>query len=282
MAQTDPNWELIVIDDGSTDSTADLVQSYQQVDSRIQLFRQSNQGVSATRNWGVQNSQGNLIAFLDADDQWSPDKLSAHRAHFEANPDLGVSFARVEIFNPAKLSQSSVSSSQLNHLSPEHFLSENPTTTTSNWVISRATWEAVGGFCPEMSYSEDLEWLLRVRCTTVWKIEGIDRVLIRYRTSNTGLSADLYRMEAGWNALVLQAKTYAPEMVQQNFALTQAIHLRYLARRAIRLKAPTQVGIDFMTRSLRSRWQLVMLQPRRTLLTLFGICSQPLLTWLKR
>jgi glycosyltransferase involved in cell wall biosynthesis len=251
LSQTFTDWELLVVDDGSTDQTPDIVQHYQKVDSRIQLIRQANQGVSATRNSGVANSQGDYIAFLDADDQWLPQKLSAHLAHLAAKPE--------------------VSSARLTHLQPELFLSENPTTTTSNWFIRRAVWDQVGGFCREMSYSEDLEWLLRVRCTTTWEIEGIDPILVRYRTSSGGLSADLYRMEAGWNTLVNQARTYAPQLIQQHFAQAQAIHLRYLARRTLRLTLPSHVGIDFINRSLRSYWQLPLLQPRRTLLTLAGV-----------
>jgi hypothetical protein len=271
LSQTFTDWELLVVDDGSTDQTPDIVQHYQKVDSRIQLIRQANQGVSATRNSGVANSQGDYIAFLDADDQWLPQKLSAHLAHLAAKPEVGVSFGRVEIFNSTRPAQYQVSSARLTHLQPELFLSENPTTTTSNWFIRRAVWDQVGGFCREMSYSEDLEWLLRVRCTTTWEIEGIDPILVRYRTSSGGLSADLYRMEAGWNTLVNQARTYAPQLIQQHFAQAQAIHLRYLARRTLRLTLPSHVGIDFINRSLRSYWQLPLLQPRRTLLTLAGV-----------
>jgi glycosyltransferase involved in cell wall biosynthesis len=281
QSQTYVDWELLIIDDGSTDHTAKVVQCYQQTDPRIHLICQSNQGVSAARNLGVEKSHGQFIAFLDADDQWLPQKLSTHLAHFDANPNLGVSFARVEIFNPDEPTKVNISTARLNNLQPEHFLAENPTTTPSNWVIRRSAWDEVGDFCPEMCYSEDLEWLLRVRCTTEWMIEGIDQVLIRYRTSSTGLSADLDRMEAGWNTLVNQAKTYAPEIVQQHFALAQAIHLRYLARRAIRLKVPAKAGVDFMTRALRSHWQLPLIQPRRTLLTMAAVYSQPFLAWLR-
>ena len=122
-----------------------------------------------------------------------------------------------------------------------------------------------------MSYSEDLEWLLRVICTGDWEIVGINQVLTRYRTSSAGLSSNLYRMEAGWNQLVQKAKVYAPKLIEKHFALAQALHLRYLARRAFRLKLPAEVGVDFMSRALVSDWRLLFHQPRRSLLTLVAV-----------
>jgi glycosyltransferase involved in cell wall biosynthesis len=282
QAQTLTDWELLIIDDGSIDHTAAVVQPFLQRDRRIQLIRQTNQGVSAARTHGVEHSQGDLIAFLDADDLWLPHKLATHLAQFKADPCLGVSFDQVEFLTQAGESTGQVSSARLKGLTPKHFLSENPTTTTSSWVLRRRVWQQVGGFCLPMSYSEDLEWLLRVACTQDWRIEGIKQILTRYRTSNGGLSADLYRMEAGWNVLVDQAKTYAPDLVRQEFAISQAIHLRYLARRAFRLKLPSKVGVDFMNRALQSDQRLLVSQPRRTLPTMVAVYGHHLLSTLKQ
>ncbi|AFZ01811.1 glycosyltransferase family 2 protein [Calothrix sp. PCC 6303] len=269
--QTFSDWELLIINDGSTDDTVEVVRQYEQRDTRIHLINQVNQGVSAARNQGVENSQGQIIAFLDADDQWLPKKLCIHLEHLQSNPDLGVSFAQVEILNPSGEPSGQVSSGRLTHLKSEYFLSENPTTTTSNWVIRKEVFSQVGGFCHDMSYSEDMEWLLRVICTSDWQIVGINQVLTQYRTSSSGLSAQLYQMEAGWNQLVQKAKIYAPQLVEQHFALAQAIHLRYLARRAFRLKLPAKVGVDFISRALHSDWRLFFYQTRRTLLTLVAV-----------
>ncbi|MBD2497773.1 glycosyltransferase family 2 protein [Nostoc sp. FACHB-280] len=271
--QTFADWELLIVNDGSTDNTIEVVQEYQKNCDRIHLINQPNQGVSTARNHGVKNSQGQIIAFLDADDQWYFDKLSQHLTHLQSNPCLGVSFAQVEILNQTGEPTGQISSSRLTQLKPEYFLSENPTTTTSNWVIRKEVFTQVGGFCPEMSYSEDLEWLLRVICTTDWQIAGINQVLTRYRTSSSGLSSQLYRMEAGWNQLIAKARIYAPQLVEHHFALAQAVHLRYLARRAFRLKLPAKVGIDFISRALHSDWRLLFHQPQRTFLTLVAVLA---------
>jgi glycosyltransferase involved in cell wall biosynthesis len=88
LAQTDRNWELIVVDDGSTDDTEAAIRSFD--DDRIKYIRQNNQGVSTARNRGIAESRGNLIAFLDSDDRWEPEKLRVQRAFFESHPDIYI------------------------------------------------------------------------------------------------------------------------------------------------------------------------------------------------
>jgi glycosyltransferase involved in cell wall biosynthesis len=80
LAQTYTNFELIVVDDGSTDRTHDILRSY---GDRLRLIGQVNRGVSAARNSGIGVSTGRLVAFLDSDDLWLPDKLAAQVAFFE-------------------------------------------------------------------------------------------------------------------------------------------------------------------------------------------------------
>jgi glycosyltransferase involved in cell wall biosynthesis len=269
------DFELLILDDGSSDRSLEIANQYALSDRRIQVFSHPNQGVSATRNRGIKLAKGNLIAFLDADDIWFPDKLAAHVAHFQANPNLAVSFSRVEFMTLEGEPTGQVSTSRLFHLKPEDFLYENPTSTMSNPVARAEIFAQVGGFADDMSYSEDLEWLFRVIChqregLPPWQIEGIDRILVYYRASPAGLSASLYRMESGWDILIDRAREYAPDLVKQHYSLARAVHLRYLARRAFRLNLPPKVGLDFMHRAIASDWRIFFKEPRRTFLTLLG------------
>ena len=75
IAQTYTNWELIIVDDGSTDGTAGIVKLFSSIDDRIKYIYQPNQQMGKARNTGIQNSNGKLMAFLDSDDIWVSDKL---------------------------------------------------------------------------------------------------------------------------------------------------------------------------------------------------------------
>lgn len=90
LAQTEPGWELIVVDDGSTDNSRDLVAAFN--DSRIRLVAQANQGASAARNRGVAEARGEFLAFLDADDVWAPEFLAQLSTALRARPDAALAY----------------------------------------------------------------------------------------------------------------------------------------------------------------------------------------------
>ena len=282
LHQTFTNFELLILDDGSTDRSLQVANQVASGDRRIHSFSHPNRGVSATRNRGIKLARGSLIAFLDADDIWLPDKLAAHVEHFQVNPNLAVSFSRVECLSLAGEPTGQVSTSRLCDLKPEDFLYENPTSTMSNPVARAEVFAQLGGFAEDMSYSEDLEWLLRVICyqrpgLPPWQIEGIDRILVYYRASPAGLSASLTRMDTGWDVLIDRAREYAPDLVRQHYGLARAVHLRYLARRALRLRLPPKVGLGFMHRAIASDWRIFLKEPRRTFLTLLATYGRWLL-----
>lgn len=95
-AQIHTNWELLVVDDGSTDDTAQLITSHYGDDPRIRYLHQANAGVSTARNTGIEAACGNFIAFLDSDDAWKPWKLSVQLACFRAFPEAGMVWTEFE------------------------------------------------------------------------------------------------------------------------------------------------------------------------------------------
>jgi glycosyltransferase involved in cell wall biosynthesis len=91
LNQTFKDFEIIVIDDGSQDSTVEIVSAFS--DPRLRLFSYPNAGVSATRNRGLAQANSEFISFLDADDLWTPDKLEAQLRALEANPQAAVAYS---------------------------------------------------------------------------------------------------------------------------------------------------------------------------------------------
>ncbi|MGD9365350.1 MAG: glycosyltransferase family A protein [Desulfobacteraceae bacterium] len=87
LSQTFQHYELIVVDDGSTDATPDLLSGY---GDQIKVIRQRNQGVSAARNKGIRSASGEYIALLDSDDYWLPEKLEKQVTFFKAHPDARI------------------------------------------------------------------------------------------------------------------------------------------------------------------------------------------------
>jgi glycosyltransferase involved in cell wall biosynthesis len=92
LAQTFTDYEIVIIDDGSTDSSVEKVKQFD--DSRIQLFQQKNQGAAAARNLGIEKTNCELIAFLDADDYWFPSHLATLVQLYENHPNCGIYASR--------------------------------------------------------------------------------------------------------------------------------------------------------------------------------------------
>ena len=99
LGQTHENLELIVVDDGSTDNTAENVLKYE---DKVKYIHQDNGGVSKARNTGIKQSNGSYIAFLDADDAWEKDKLEIQMYYFHKHNDVGFIFSS---FRPIKKNQ---------------------------------------------------------------------------------------------------------------------------------------------------------------------------------
>jgi glycosyltransferase involved in cell wall biosynthesis len=271
--QTLEDFECLVIDDGSIDETATVVQRLSTSDQRIKLISQANQGVAVARNQGIQEAQGEFIAFLDADDLWATDKLEAHVQHLRSAQDLGMSFGRVEFIQEDGNPTGVFSNPEFTNLTPKKLYEKNPAITPSNAVIRKAALEQVGGFDRELSGLADAELFLRIQCQG-WRVEGLNRVLVYYRTSVNGMSAQLYSMEADWQRMSDKIKAYAPDLIQEHYAVAESMLLRYLARRSLRLHLPAEIGSDFMSRALLADWKIILKQPRRTLLTMLAVYGE--------
>jgi glycosyltransferase involved in cell wall biosynthesis len=165
LAQDHGSHEIIVVDDGSSDSTARIVESY---DPRVRLIVQSNQGTAAARNTGAAHSIGHYLAFLDADDLWAPHKLSTMIYALSLHPSASLAFSEFGLIDEEghEFRSSAIRSSPLFEAAmttrPFPAASLVDGLMTSTWVLTRAKFDAVGGFCEDFKRAEGWEdcWIL--------------------------------------------------------------------------------------------------------------------------
>ncbi len=277
LNQTYQNFELLIVDDGSPDHSSEICQQFS--DPRIVLIRQSNRGLAGARNTGVRRAQGAYVAFLDGDDIWLPNKLEKHVHHLESSPYVGLSFSRSEFIDESGNRSGTYTKPKLTEITPPDLLRDNPIGNGSAAVVRREVLdeiafqdnlfgsEEVSYFDEHFRQAEDLDCWLRIAIKTEWQLEGISDALTLYRVNSGGLSANLLNQFNFLEKVLEKTRTYAPELISEWEGPSRAYLLRYLARSALRAKS-SSMAIDLMHRSLISHWQIVLEQPRRTLMTL--------------
>src|SRR5205085_862922 len=143
LAQAVPPSEIIVVDDGSRDSTRERLMPYE---SRIRYLFQKNQGVSAARNLGIEKATGEWVAFLDADDIWHPAKIKVQGKTLSENPDLGMLGTATFDWPAAAFPELHAPSKQALTRVPWQRLVVKNYFTTSSVLVRRSLLNAVGPF----------------------------------------------------------------------------------------------------------------------------------------
>ena len=177
LQQQNCEYEVIVIDDGSTDQTEEILKPYQNL---MRYLRQQNQGVAAARNRGIAEARGELIAFLDADDYFLPDKLAAQAAIFAKRPNIGIVHSGWQRVNSQGKKLLEVRPwENVAQLDLEGWLRWKPVLPSA--MMFRREWlEYVGGFDPRFPPAEDTELVLRLAfkgCQSTW----LRRITVCYR-----------------------------------------------------------------------------------------------------
>jgi glycosyltransferase involved in cell wall biosynthesis len=276
LAQTYPDLEILIINDGSTDQSITLCEAFN--DPRIQIIHQKNRGLAGARNTGIRHAKGEFITFIDSDDLWHPDKLARHLQHFQASPQVGVSFSRSSFIDEQSQPLGIYQMPKLTNITPEYLFCRNPISNGSAVVIRQAVFEQIRftanlygeteDFYFDDTYrqSEDIECWLRIALQTDWQIEGIPDALTLYRVNGDGLSANVLKQYEAWERILAKTQTYNPEFVRGCGNKAKAYQFRYLARRATRQRTP-KLAVDLLNQAMTAHWQIILEEPRRTLIS---------------
>jgi len=251
LNQTFTDLELIVIDDGSQDSSLNIVSGIK--DPRLKIFSYENAGVANSRNRGFSHASGEYIAFLDHDDLWTPEKLEAQLRALQANPLAAVAYSWFNYIDPTGQFLRAGNHVVANGDIHKTMLVNNPLETCSNPLIRRQAFAETGGFNESLAGADD--WDMWLRLAARYHFVCIPLPHILYRISGTSLSCNVVKMEAAALQVIEDAFNQAPQAMQYLKKHSLATLYHYLTFKAVESPTARRDGLiaaRFFLQALRN------------------------------
>ena len=210
LNQTLTDFELIIINDDSKDGTLEIV--HQIKDPRIKVFSYARSGVSASRNYGIAHACSEFVAFLDADDLWTPDKLEAQLKVLQENPQAGVAYSWTNCIDESgkflrPASHISASGNVYEKLLLTNFLDSG-----SNLLVRREAFNEVGVFDESVSPAED--WDMWLRLAARYHFVAVPSPQVLYRVYPNSSSANVWKLEAACLQVIERAFQQVPQSLK--------------------------------------------------------------------
>jgi glycosyltransferase involved in cell wall biosynthesis len=278
QAQTYPDLEIIVVDDGSTDATAEIAESVGQVDKRVRVVRQRNSGVAAARNRGLAEARGEYVAPLDADDLWHPQNLALQMEAIRgAGPETAVSYAWYISIDQH---------GQILWICPQYVLrvrrhvffaqiDGNFIGNGSCALMRRSALEAVGGYdlslrARDAQGSED--HALYLALAERWNFAVVPQYLIAYRRHAWSMSQDYVRLARSEALVIADLRRRRSDVSAYRFGRGQASAHEELLRGAVRNREWTKLPGVLFRAAEESAWCILDLLGRRLIKVIIRYC----------
>jgi glycosyltransferase involved in cell wall biosynthesis len=207
LQQTFSDFELIIINSESTDSTLEIVTQIQ--DHRIKVFSYPKANVAVNRNRGINHACGEFISFLDADDLWTPDKLASQYEALEENPEAAVAYSWTDYIDESSRFLRTGSRITINGNVYAQLLLGNFLENGSNPLIRKQALSKVDGFDELLTNSQDRDMWLRL--AGYYSFVAVPSPQILYRVLTNSMSTDVGRLEAASLEVLERAYRNAPE-----------------------------------------------------------------------
>ena len=230
LDQTFKDFELIIVDDGSTDNTRQAVERFQKRDSRIKYIWQENSGAPARpKNTGIKNAKGNYIAFLDDDDEWLSEKLEKQLELFEGlESDLGFVGCNILVINESnkKIWREYKIPRYSSQIFFEELLEGNFILTSSSIMIKKEVLDKIGLFDENLKFGDD--WDLWLRISKKYRFAFVPDFLVKYYIHQGSTTPHLHPEKEAKEFEYIFSK-YQKDY--RRYPVIYSMHLRKLASR---------------------------------------------------
>ncbi|MCL1464459.1 glycosyltransferase [Argonema galeatum] len=253
LNQTFKDFELIVINDGSTDSTLDVVSNIQ--DSRLKVFSYPNAKQAASRNRGLSQATGEYVSFIDADDLWKPDKLEAQLKALQENPEAGVAYSWTDLIDESGNFIRGGANIYWQGESYARMLLNDFVESGSNPLIRAQAIKEVGNFDESLPPAED--WDMWIRLASRYPFVVVPSAQVLYRVRANSSSTNVSKMEAVSLRIIERAYAEAPASIQHLKRHTLGNRYKYLVFKALEEPPVRQKALT----AIRFLWQAFIYDP---------------------
>ncbi len=269
LAQTRQDFEVIVVNDGSSDATAAIAGGFS-ADGRVQVCSQENAGPSAARNRGIAAAKGKYVSMLDSDDLWLPDYLEQMGSALDEDPHAGFAYTDAWVLEDVsgrflKETTASLRRHPPTPISDEQFIAAllRHNFVHNSVTVRRSVLEQVGGYKTDLSHGEDYELWLRIAISGFGAVR-VAQPLAIYRFREGSLAHDQAALDRGVRIVyqtVLERHPASPRV--RALAETRLREMNRRTRRDVSARDRIRRRLDEATRGARARWRLQSSPPPR-------------------